>query len=270
MLLAISVSTAGSGGQAPKSHTYVIVASGLIIDYEEDMCRDLSLTNIREFFLKAARLDKNLLTVFVEADSAARQQGDPCSTASELLGTLDELADRITDADRFVFYYLGQANIAEGKLRFNLPGKDITHEQLTDAIRPIRAASKLIILDCPGAGLAIRSLSFENNIVIAGARSDQPYSTRFSQYFVPSLTDPNSDTNTDGGVSLLEAFTAACQRLDEFYDSQDLLKIENAMLEDDGDGVGSQRPWKYQEEGHDGAAADEYFLCQKKRDVHER
>ena len=72
---------------------------------------------------------------------------------------------------------------------------------------------------------------------------------------------------------MLEAFTAVCKQLDEFYESQDLVKIENAILEDDGDGVGSQRPWKYEEELHDGAVADKYFLSEyrvRKEDPNEQ
>jgi hypothetical protein len=247
-----------------KPDTHVLIVSGLLIDYEENMFRDLSLNSLRNYFLQTARLNKGNVTVLVDENSAARLPADPCSTASQLFAVAAELSNRVKADDRFIFYYLGQANIVQDTLRLNLPGKDITHEQLADALRPIRGASRLIILDCPGAGLAIRSFAGENNIVIAGARSDQPYGTRFSPYFIPALADPNSDTNTDGRVSLLEAFTAVCKQLDEFYSSQDLVKIENAILEDDGDGVGSQRPWKYEEELHDGAVADKYFLSDYK------
>ena len=97
-------------------------------------------------------------------------------------------------------------------------------------------------------------------IAIFGARSDQPYSTRFSEYFVPALVDITADTNGDSNISLLEAFTLASMQLDDLYRLQDLLKTENPVLDDDGDGIPSQQPWRYEQEENDGLAASKFFL----------
>ena len=96
-------------------------------------------------------------------------------------------------------------------MRINLPGPDVTHEELGAWLDRIDASESLVILDCPQAGFAIKRLTSPTRIVICAARSDQPYATRFSDFFVPALTEPASDGNQDGMVSLLEAFQYACQ-----------------------------------------------------------
>jgi hypothetical protein len=95
---------------------------------------------------------------------------------------------------------------------------------------------------------------------VCGSRSDQRYSTRFSDYFVPALSEQTSDANGDGRISLLEAFTAASKRIDDLYREQDLMKTETPLIEDDGDGVPSQEPWDYEKEGHDGLVASRFFF----------
>ncbi len=75
------------------------------------------------------------------------------------------------------------------------------------------------------------------------------------------LADPASDGNQDGVVSLLEAFQYACQEIDRVYREQDLLKSESAVLEDDGDGIPSQQPWRFQETGNDGARASKWMFA---------
>jgi hypothetical protein len=130
-------------------------------------------------------------------------------------------------------------------------------------LSPIKASSILIVLDCPGAGLAVKALAEPGRIVVAGCTSEQRYSTRFSEYFVPALSENESDTNSDGKVSLLEAFTSASRQVDDFYRGEGLLKTETPVLEDNGDGEPSDKPWRFKQGKTDGAAASKFFLSSK-------
>ena len=188
--------------------------------------------------------------------------------------------------DRLIFYYAGQANIVGDTLRFNLPGPDMTHEQLAQwldeamvkvdhnrrspADPNASANGHLLILDCPGAGLALQALCRPDRIVICSARSDQPYSTRFSDFFVPALSQTSTDINGDGKISLLEAFQTAVGQTDAMYQDNKLIKTENALLDDDGDGVPSQQPWRFEQIGTDGQAASRWvFKDRKEKHDHE-
>ena len=113
---------------------------------------------------------------------------------------------------------------------------DLQHDKLADHLNAIKAKQSLVVLDYPGAGLAIQSLVQPNRIIIAGAQANQPWSTRFSQYFVPAISDEHADYNQDEKISVLEAFRYAVMRLDDYYRQRDLFKTENPILEDDGDG----------------------------------
>ena len=248
--------------QTESTNTYVLIVSGINKEPHERQAKDKTVIKLRRFFLKNAKVEPNRLRVLVDKSSSARE-GAGASTAENLKKAMRAVAASIRPTDRFIFYYVGQANIVADKLRLNLPGKDITHEQLAEWIKEIKASSMLTVLDCPGAGLSVKALTGPRRIVICGAKREQPYSTRFSEYFLPSLADDAADTNGDGKVSLLEAFTLTSKKLDDLYRGQNLLKTETPVLEDNGDGVPSHQPWRYKQDKKDGLAASMFFLSAK-------
>jgi len=240
----------------------VLVVSGINKHPKERRLRDKAVMELRRFFRDNAGVSPDRLSVLVDGGSLVTE-GSKTSTAVNLKEALKALATAVKPADRFVFYYVGQANIVAGKLRLNLPGADITHEQLAEWINEVKASSMLIVLDCPGAGLAVKALTGQGRVIIVACTGDQHYSTRFSEYFVPTLVDDNGDTDGDGKVSLLEVFTAASRQLDDLFREQGLLKTETPVLEDNADGIPSQRPWRYKQENTDGQAASAFFLSGK-------
>jgi hypothetical protein len=244
---------------AESDNTCALIVSGTNKDPNESPAKDKAVMNLRRFFLNNAKVKPDRLGVLVDGNSVARKDSK-ISTAKNLKEQIDTFAAAVNPAGRFIFYYVGQANIVTDKLRFNLPGADITHEQLAGWINRIKASSMLIVLDCPGAGLAVKAVAGPDRIVVAACTADQHYSTRFSEYFVPVLADNKSDTDSDGKVSLLEAFTSASKQLDDLYRRKGLLKTETPLLEDNADGIPSRQPWKYRQGKTDGLAASRFFL----------
>jgi hypothetical protein len=141
-------------------------------------------------------------------------------------------------------------------------GRDIAHRELAKWLSAIKAKQKLIVLDCPCAGLAIKDLADPNTIIVCSARGDQYDSPRFSDYFVPALMQWEPDEDDDGKLSLLEVFQTTCRKVEEYYKERKCYKSENALLEDDGDGVPSQQPWLFARSGKDGARAAQFYFRQ--------
>jgi len=250
---------AGSDKPSENANTHALIVTGINKNVEDRQAKDKAVVDLRDFFLKNTTVKSDRLVVLANSRSLVRDNSQ-VSTAENLNERIDAFATRVKAGDRFVFYYVGQANIANEKLRLNLPGPDITHEQLAQSLSGIKASSMLIVLDCPDAGLAVKALTGKDRIIIAGSTAEQPYSTRFSEYFVPALADSQSDANDDGKISLLEAFTSASKKLDDFYRRMGLLKTETPVLDDNADGQASDQPWKHELDGSDGLMASKFFL----------
>jgi hypothetical protein len=239
--------------------TYVLIVGGINKDSKERLAKDRAVTDLSRFFLDIAGVKPDRLRVVADSESTARK-GTGISTAGNLKEQMDGFAASINPVDRFIFYYIGQANIVSDTLRLNLPGPDITHEQLAEWINGIKTSSMLIVLDCPGAGLAVKAVAGQGRIVIGACTADQHYSTQFSKYFVPALVDEGSDVDGNGRISLLEAFTSASRSVDDFYRRQALLTTETPVLEDNVDGIPSRQPWRYKQNKMDGLVASRFFL----------
>ncbi|MCF7956100.1 MAG: hypothetical protein K9M75_09885 [Phycisphaerae bacterium] len=241
--------------------TYVMIVGGVNKDPEQRQAADKAVMVLRKMLLDDGGVAADRLKVLVDVTSFARKNAQ-ISNAENLRNTIAGMAKAVKSNDRFIFYYVGQANIVNSVLRLNLPGKDMTHEELAGELKKIKPAQMLIVLDCPGAGLVVKPMTAKNRIIVCGARSDQPYSPRFSEYFLPALIDEAADTDLDEKVSLLEAFTLTSKNIHKLYEKQELLKTETPLLEDDGDGIPSQEPWQYKIEKNDGLTASKFFLIE--------
>jgi hypothetical protein len=234
-------------------HLHVVLIGGINRDPEETRSKDRALLRLSRHFSDRVGVEPGNLAVLAAPDSFV-SSATATSTADSIRSTFAGLHS-LTKEDRIVIYYAGQANIVGERLRLNLPGPDLTDTELAEILAPLQPGLMTLVLDCPGAGLATETLAGPGRILLFSARSDQPTSTRFSDYFVPALDDPESDVNGDGAVTLLEVFQRTVQQIDAMFREQNLMKSENALLEDNGDATPSQQPWSYAEKGNDGAVA---------------
>jgi hypothetical protein len=256
-LTAIAGANTENQQEENKGKTYVLVVGGISKEPENITARTKDITVIQTFFLVHAAVAAENITILTAENSRSG------STEANLRKTLDKLKTAVQPGDRFIFYYIGLANAVGGELRFNLPGTDITQIQLAQLLEQINVSSMLVVLDCPFSGMAVKALTKTGRIIICSCTDQQQYSTRFSRYFIPALTDKGSDTNANGKVSVLEAFTQAVKKIEQWYQQNKLLITEIPQLEDNADGRPSKEPWKYEIDKMDGLAASQFFLSGK-------
>ena len=242
---------------ADVSQLHVVLIDGINKDPEEIRSKDRNVQRLAQHFRNAG-VPGPQLHVLAPADSFVADATGP-SDAATIRATLTALRG-LGPTDRLVLYYTGQANLVGDQLRFNVPGPDFTHSDLAAMLADLHPGLLVVILDSPGAGIAAKVIAAPNRILVFGARSDQPTSTRFSDYFVPALDDPESDENGDGRISMVEAFQRTVHQIDNLFRDQSLMKSETALLDDNGDGEPTQRPWMHATEGNDGAVASNLML----------
>ncbi len=138
---------------------------------------------------------------------------------------------------------IGHGSFDGKEARFNLRGPDLTTTNLAEWLRPFRRP--LVVLNMASCSAPfMKALSGTNRIIITATRSGhEQYFTRFGEHFVRALQSPEADLDKDGGVSVLEAFLIASRRTAEFYKTEGRLATEHALLDDNGDGLGTQGDW---------------------------
>lgn len=164
---------------------------------------------------------------------------------------------------------IGHGTFDGREARFNLRGPDLTATELADWLRPFRRPLAILVTSSASAPF-IAALSAPNRVIVTATRSGAEMNfTRFGRHLAEALGDPASDLDGDGQVSLLEAFLTAARRTAEFYKNDNRLATEHALLDDNGDKLGTPADWfrglravKVAEGGAkpDGARASQFHL----------
>ena len=159
--------------------------------------------------------------------------------AETLEAALKKAATKSTG--QFWLVLIGHGTFDNREVKFNLRGPDVTAKQLATWCQPIQR--ELIFID-GGASSAgfLQPLAGKNRIIVTGTKSaDEIYYTRFGEFFAPAITgDLSADLDQDKQVSILEAFRHASKLVAEFYEKEERISTEHALIEDNGDGVGTR------------------------------
>ncbi len=138
---------------------------------------------------------------------------------------------------------LGHGTFDGREAKFNLRGADVSASELAEWLKPFRRP--LAIIDTASASAPfLAKLSGTNRVVITATRSGHEVNyARFGGFLSEAVADPAWDLDKDGQTSLLEAFLAASRRTAEFYVGEGRLATEHALLDDNGDGLGTSPEW---------------------------
>jgi hypothetical protein len=139
--------------------------------------------------------------------------------------------------------FIGHGTYDGRSAKFNLRGPDITATNLADALKPCRRP--LVVIQCASAsGPFLKALSAPGRVIITATRSGSEINaTRFGLYLAQAIADPDADLDKDGQTSLLEAFLSAARRTEQFYKEEGRLMTEHALIDDNGDGLGTPADW---------------------------
>ncbi len=132
----------------------------------------------------------------------------------------------------------------DGQLaKFNLRGPDVTAARLGEWLEPFNRP--LVLIHCgSSSGPFINRLSHPGRIVVTATKSgyEQNYA-RFGDYLSTAIVDLAADLDKDQQTSLLEAFIYSSARVAEFYDQDARLSTETALVDDNGDQLGTPADW---------------------------
>ena len=138
---------------------------------------------------------------------------------------------------------LGHGTFDGREAKFNLRGPDVTDVELAEWVAPIKRPVAVLVC-ASGSGPFLNRLSGEDRVVVTATKSGHELNfARLGQYLAESIADPRADLDKDGQVSLLEAFLTANGRVDEYYRTRSQLATEHALLDDNGDRLGTPPDW---------------------------
>ena len=172
--------------------------------------------------------DKNRVTV-LSADTADRDS---------VRRALRTLATTVQREDQVMIVLIGHGTYDGEEYRFNLPGPDLTANELGSLFDQLPAREQLIVNSTSASGAAVERWNRDGRVVIASTKSGgERTATRFAQYWIEAVSTSAADTNRDDVVTAAEAYEFANRKVGESFKADVSLATEHARL----DGKGAAR-----------------------------
>ena len=214
-----------------RAATYYVIVAGLggEADYEQ------------RFTAAAKDLDR----IFKAAGGTAHVYtlAGPQATAAQLRQTMDAVARDAQAEDDFALIIIGHGSFDGVEYKLNLVGPDVTAAEIGALCDRIGARRQLVVNTTSASGGAVQALERPARAVIAATKSGmEKNATVFARYWIEALRDPASDSDKNEAISALEAFKYSEQKTAKFFETQNRLATEHALLEDTGKGEGTKSP----------------------------
>jgi hypothetical protein len=164
------------------------------------------------------------------------------STRENLLEVCRGLAARVEKEDLVFIFIEGHGSYDGNVYKLNLVGPDPTADEFASMINSIPARLTVVInaTNCSGGSLA--ALSRKGRIVVTATKSGmEKNQTHAGRFFIEAFKG-GADSDKNGRVSILEAFSYANQRVEDYYKSEGNLQTEHPALDDNGDGQAQSKP----------------------------
>jgi len=184
-------------------------------------------------------------TLWTEASAKAETKPvtiglGPTNGVTDLALLKQALANEPTNSTAELWLVLIGHGTFDGKeAKFNLRGPDLSATELAEWLKPFRRP--VIVITCASSSSPfLNKLSGPNRVIVTATKSGYEENfARFGKYLAETITDLTADLDKDGQTSLLEAFLMASRRVAEFYETEGRLATETALLDDNGDGLGT-------------------------------
>ncbi len=160
------------------------------------------------------------------------------ATREHLQQALMDIAGAAQADDVLVITLIGHGSFDGTQYKFNLPGPDVTAEQLAQWCDKIAATRQLIVNTTSASGGSVKALQRRDRVVITATKSGtEKNATVFARYWAEALQDPGADTDKNQVITALEAFQYASRKTAAFYETEKRLATEHAQFEEGGKGA---------------------------------
>lgn len=189
---------------------------------------------------------------FVEGFNQSAAQWEAAATAGDLevkratdregLKAILETAVAVPPSE-FWIVLIGHGTYDGRVAKFNLAGPDVSADEMKEWLAEFK--KPLIFINTASSSAPfVPAIAGENRVVISATKSGfESNFSHFGGFLAAALQSEAADLNKDDQVSILEAFLLASSRTAEYFEKENRLATEHALIDDNGDGKGTRGDW---------------------------
>lgn len=181
------------------------------------------------------------------------------ATAEAVKREVAAIRRTVAKQDRLWVFFLGHANADERHVWFHIPGPDMHEEQIGNLFESIVCREQVFWITTSVSARFLRPLSADGRIVITATAPDDELNETEFPYALAAVARRCSaklDTDGDGRVSLLELYGHTVAEVEARFAADSRVPTEHAQLDDNADGVGTERPTAVHSKDEAGPSAD--------------
>ena len=156
-----------------------------------------------------------------------------------------ELREKLRPEDTVWVIVLGHSHYDGKHSWLNLPGPDLQQTEFAKLFADLTAREQVFFITTPTSGYYVKPLSAKGRVVIAATETDwETNETEFPHELARVLSSPPEakefDIDQDGTISLFDLYVTVARNLAQSYLERELLATEHPLLDDNGDGRGTE------------------------------
>jgi len=222
---------------------WAIIVVGSSGDQELQKAYLKEITDLHTLLTGPLALPSDRIMVLFEDPSLKPELIRYQSTMENLKAACRNLAGRVKRADSILIFIDGHGSYEGSTYKLNLVGPDPTAEDLATLLYSIPAARFIVVNATNCSGGSLSAFSREGRIVITATKSGmEKNQTHMGQYFIDAFRNNAADSDKNGRVSLMEAFSYLSLKVEDYYKSEGSLQTEHPVLDDNGDAQAQSKP----------------------------
>jgi hypothetical protein len=180
-----------------------------------------------------------------EDDGAAVRASRGVSTRETIMSTVDSLRQAITGEDTLWVFVIGHTHYDGRYCSLNIDGDDLQQLEFGRLFEDLPAREQVFFITTPASGFYLKPLSAPARIVISATEPDlEVNETFFPHKLAIALAEPPSveqlDMDRDGQLTMLDVYLFTARETAQEYLIGQLLATEHALIDDTGDGRGTE------------------------------
>jgi hypothetical protein len=183
------------------------------------------------------------------------------ATREEIESEAAELRKGLRPEDTLWVIVMGHSYYDGKHSHFNIPGPDINEQEFGKFFADLPAREQVFFITIPASGFYIKPLSAKGRVVITATEPDlEVNETIYPMSLADVLASPppaaEFDVDRDGNLTLFDLYIAVARNVVDRYVKDEFLPTEHALLDDNGDGRGTEVQIDYLTEAQGGRAKE--------------
>ncbi|NNK12814.1 MAG: hypothetical protein HKP52_01095 [Desulfofustis sp.] len=234
----------------PAVQKYVVILAGAAIEEQyKNQIKGWAL-RLHDVLTEDYRYEANHIVLLMNQADPADARITGSSQADNIRDALQDLREIVNSGDQLFIFLLGHGTSDEEAAKFVIHGIDITARDMA-AILETFSEQDIVLVNASTASYPFCALlSGPGRVIVSATRSAaEKYDTMFAEFFIAALAGHTGDRDKNRRVSIWEAFSFASQKVENWYANQNRIPTEHAVLDDNGDGIFSDKPDPFQNDG---------------------